>query len=372
MSRFLSFAKFVLITATLALSMTLWIPIASAEDGGAPPPPAAAPAVEPANASQKDVKAALEAAAKAGALADANKKLAEAHEALDKANKDLDAAKKGAAAPEDIAAKEKTVAEKSAAVDVAQKTVDALKSLVEGAKAPVFPSDEDRFSGDHIQLRTQVDSFEVIPETSPDNDGMKCAPKNARLSVTTEDDQWLLVRFLELPKNGWDCYLHQHICVRSKETITDCDSKSLVNTYTQYKIKKSVLKQVGYTRTGVTFGGLVVPFKFRFGTNKTLSASPAVAPYVGFRTGWFQSYGVTFTPVVAAGLSLVPVTNADTSATSTKTALTVAGGLRFTSSKSDAFSAGLLIGYDFINKSDREGDKSLTKPWLSFYVGASL
>jgi hypothetical protein len=145
-----------------------------------------------------------------------------------------------------------------------------------------------------------------------------------------------------------------------------------VNGFTQYKIAKSALEQHAFRRSGVTFGGLLVPFKYRLGNAKELVSSSAMAPYVGFRTAWFQNWGLSFTPVLAAGLSLVPVTDAGSSTTSTRAGYTLALGARLTSSKNEAFSAGLLFGRDFLSKSDRALDPNVSKPWLSFYVGFSI
>lgn len=78
------------------------------------------------------------------------------------------------------------------------------------------------------------------------------------------------------------------------------------------------------------------------------------------------------TPIVSAGLGLVPITNPTTNSTETKAALSTAVGLVVTSSKSESFNAGVLIGKDFLGEVDRKNDPSVGKLWLSFYVGYAL
>lgn len=229
--------------------------------------------------------------------------------------------------------------------------------------APTIPaSDDSKFVGDHLRLRTNVHKFHDVNDNSaPPKD--YCAPVATRLDVGSETTDQVTVRVLKM--------LDDTATGDDKIALEACKSghESLVNTYTSYTLAKTELAENEYTRTGVSFGGLVVPFKYRLGKSKELVSSSAVAPYFGFRTGWGQSLGLTVTPVVAAGLSLVPVTDSTNKTTATKAAYTAAVGFRVTSSKNDTFSAGLLFGRDFLNKADRDTDPTVKKPWASFYLG---
>jgi hypothetical protein len=133
----------------------------------------------------------------------------------------------------------------------------------------------------------------------------------------------------------------------------------------------TALNPLDHRRSGVKFGGLVVPFKFRLGSAKDLVSSSTVAPYVGFRTAW-NTFGLTFTPVLAAGLSLVPIADPQNNTTTSKAAYTLAVGIRLTSTKNESFNAGLLFGRDFLSRTDRDADPAATRPWASFYLGYSL
>jgi hypothetical protein len=158
----------------------------------------------------------------------------------------------------------------------------------------------------------------------------------------------------------------------TKEALEACKPEERVNTHSSYQISRTALEGFGFRRTGVTFGGLVIPFKYRLGGDKGITSSSTVAPYVGFRTRYLQGYGVSFTPILSAGLGLVPVTDPTEGKTETKPAFSMAIGLVMTSSKNDQFNAGLVFGRDLLSKSDRTLDPNVDKPWLSFYLGVAM
>ena len=225
-------------------------------------------------------------------------------------------------------------------------------------------SDNDSLSGDHLRLRTNANGFLSLADTSA---AARCAPAGSRAAVSAETADEVFLRFLSVTDED-DTLL----TADDKAALAACPKANRVNGFTQYKIPKASLRAYDFKRSGITFGGLVVPFKYRLGSSKELVSSSTVAPFIGFRTAWLQGFGLTFTPVVAAGLSLVPVADATTNSTSTKSAYTVAVGLRLTSSKNENFSAGLIYGRDYLSRVDREADPSVRKPWASFYLGYAM
>ena len=219
-----------------------------------------------------------------------------------------------------------------------------------------IPSDDNSFRDDHVRVLATLIDVEEFPKVGSSK---FCAPAGSRMVVSSEDDNSLYVRFLDT--NALD---------GAKDGCPKV-GYALVNTYSTYVVAKNTFLRTDYRRSGVTFGGLVVPFKFRLGKSKELVSSSTIAPFVGFRTAWL-TYGLTFTPVVAAGLSLVPITDATSGTTETKSAYTFAAGFRVTSSKNDKFNAGLVFGHDFVNKADRRDGDTVGKPWMSFYLGYSM
>ncbi len=230
------------------------------------------------------------------------------------------------------------------------------------AQAQAIPSDGNSFKGDHLRLYTNLKGISKLGEPG----GRFCAPAGSRMAVSDQDDRKLYVRFLSVA--GDDDTIKFDAAALSDP---DCPKEARVNTYTSYELAIDNFLHTDFRRSGVTFGGLLVPFKLRLGKDKHLVSSSTIAPYVGFRTAW-SVYGLTFTPVVALGLSNVPVTDAASNTTETKAAYTLAVGLRLTSGKNEQFNAGILFGHDYLNRSDRMADPTVGKPWLSAYLGYSM
>jgi hypothetical protein len=242
-----------------------------------------------------------------------------------------------------------------------------------GLCADNFPSDANGLAGDHLKLRVNVDGFEPInnakkSDDANPSDNKKCAPKGSKLTVTNESNGELSVRF-KLPKWAKEPGMFATEEAPTKEALTEC-RENLVNDYTQYKISSATLSQYSFRRTGIMFGALVVPFKFYVSGDKKISSSSTIAPYIGFRGP--APFGLTFTPVVSAGLGLVPVSNPDDGQTDTKSAFSIAAGVRLSSSKNELFNAGVLFGKDFLSKSDQAADRTIDKVWISLYVGYKL
>jgi len=245
--------------------------------------------------------------------------------------------------------------------------VPALSSmfmaLAPGLAFSQIPTDGGSLEGDHIRLVTTITGFKAVSEG--DTNKALCAPAGARLSVSKLVGTDLHVRFLTIEDAPW------YATKPDPEALAMCPADKRVKLYTDYKITATTITNVDYKRSGVTFGGLVVPFKFRLGKSKELVSSATIAPYVGFRTA-SSIFGLYFTPVLAAGLSTVPVADIANSTTATKTAYTVAAGIKLSSTKNENFNAGLLIGHDYLNKADRLSDPNVSKPWISLYLGYSM
>jgi hypothetical protein len=258
------------------------------------------------------------------------------------------------------AAHAQPAAEKAAAA--AQKAADAAESAASAASAAAksveemkagYASDSDRFDGDKLTLRTRVIGF---TEAEGGNTTEFCAPSDSELKITREVGDALVLRFTRV----------------GRDSEKQCGTSTAVDTYIAYRITKARLTQnTDFKRTGVSFGALIVPFKFRTG-DKEIVSSATVAPYLGWRTGWFSSFGVSFTPLFSAGLGLVPVANPDSGRTETKSAFSISTGIVMGSSKNDAFQAGFLVGRDFLGRADAALDPGSKKVWLSFYVGYTL
>src|SRR5688572_23320624 len=137
-----------------------------------------------------------------------------------------------------------------------------------------FASDDDRLDGDHLTFRTNVYGF--APISDPDIKPKKCAPVGSKVGVGRDNGSQLWVRFYVVPDG-------KSAPTELRKAFDECPERDRVNTYTTYVIERKDLPSADYRRTGVTFGGLVVPFKFRLGGDNSITASSTIAPYVGFR-----------------------------------------------------------------------------------------
>lgn len=223
------------------------------------------------------------------------------------------------------------------------------------------PEDKNKFDGDHLRFKVNIPKFKGV-----DSGQEKCAPRGSKASVTWDNGEFIFLRFKDVPEKS-------AATSPTPTALPECPPENWVDDATQYKIEKSTLLMYDVRRTGFTFGGLVVPFKFYLGGDRKIIPSSTLAPYIGFRNpfGW-EGFGITSTPLISAGLGMVPVANSETGKTETKTALSAAVGLVLTSTKSDSFNAGVVFGKDFLSHDDRARDPTVDTIWFSVYVGYAM
>ncbi|MBC7685601.1 MAG: hypothetical protein H7176_10280 [Bdellovibrionales bacterium] len=237
------------------------------------------------------------------------------------------------------------------------------------AVEPRIASSVGKDVGDHLLLTTDVWGF--IPVS--DDPGIlstppRCAGKLSKFSRVGTAGTDTFVMFY---------YVHEPL---SKETCTtwsgadakqNLAAKGLVVEGTVYKISSARYAAISAKSNGLAFGALLVPFKFRLGSDAKVVSSATVAPYIGLRWRGFQGFGFEGMPVISAGLGIVPISDPATKKTETRAAFSTAIGFTVSSSKNADFSAGVLLGKDFLGKSDRLIDPSVSKAWVSIWVGVS-
>lgn len=224
-------------------------------------------------------------------------------------------------------------------------------------------SDNNSLSGDHLRAQTHV--FGFIESSDKANPPPRCAPAQSGFSIRQTVSDTYTVRFYYVPKI-------EKPEKEQSDLDKSCLSAGLVSKDTSYTIKKDQLMKYDFKRSGVTFGGLVIPFKFRLGGDKGVTSSSTVAPYLGFTSRYLQFFGLSLDPVITAGLALVPVNNPATGTPESKSAFSFGGGFVLTSSKNEQFHAGLIFGKDVLSSSDRAKDPNVDKPWVSFYLGVAM
>ena len=227
-----------------------------------------------------------------------------------------------------------------------------------------FSADDDSLVGDQLEFETEAFPF-AMAGTPESQTSIFCAPVRSIARVSHEDLQGKV---------------YMNFDESTDESIVECisdDDAISVQSGIQYTIERSDLEKFDYRRKGVVFGGLVVPFKYYLSGDKRVATSTTVAPYVGLRNA--ELWGLHITPVISGGLGLVPVNSTatdengvTTTGSDTKAALSVAAGIRLTSDKNKAFSAGILFGKDFLSNADRSADPTVGKLWTSLYFGLAI
>jgi len=241
----------------------------------------------------------------------------------------------------------------------------ALCALLVSASAlaqSTIASDNNSFSGDHVRVQTHAIGF---IESGRSTEIVKCAPAQSGFSIRQETTDTYTVRFYDIPAIKKEE-------MEKTDLGKECWAKGFVSTDASYTIAKKKFLEYDYKRSGVTFGGLVVPFKARLGGDKAISSSSTVAPYLGFTSRYLQGFGLSLNPIVTAGLAFVPIVDPATNTSESKAAFSYGAGFVLTSSKNEKFHAGLIVGADVLSSSDRAKDPNASKAWISFYLGAAM
>lgn len=233
-------------------------------------------------------------------------------------------------------------------------------------KVPPKPSDyassSGQMIGDQVRIKSDVKGFEVVgaPESNPAK--QYCAGEESELRINGRNNHYTFVEFKE-EKEIKNPGARKLVCTEGTE---------MVQTGVTYRISNDTFDWVRKKTSGVAFGALVVPFKFRLGSDSKLISSSTIAPYVGYRFKGLQGASMEAIPIISAGLGIIPVNNPVTDETETKTGLSTSVGFIFTSEKSSSFNAGILIGKDFLDRADRIKDPGVSKPWVSIWLGVAV
>ncbi|WP_370307295.1 hypothetical protein [Sinimarinibacterium flocculans] len=204
-----------------------------------------------------------------------------------------------------------------------------------------------------------------------------CAPSGSAFRIgPTQPNGLVSLTITALPtktKDEKDLYDEKGdlIDAQAKRLCKKADSTDVdwVDSHFKYMATAIDIASSDAYKTGVTFGALVVPFKYYIGDDAKFSASSTVAPYLGFTFG--NRWGMNMSFLLSAGLGLTPI-NDSQGETETKPALSTAMGLLLTSQKNSRWSSGIVVGKDFVSDADRDRDPVSDDAWISVFVGAEL
>lgn len=217
-----------------------------------------------------------------------------------------------------------------------------------------FPENGREKMGSLLILST--DAYGFKPASKPTENERRCAGDGSTFTIEKVGSASQDIRFYHInpATAGGDT------CPAGSPSV-DLKSIYIIDAETDRTIRAKV--------SGIATGTLVVPFKFRMGSDRKIVSSSTIAPYLGYRSRHFQTVGNEVIPVIAAGLALVPIHDPTSNTTETKAAFSTAFGLTLRTIQNEKFSAGILFGKDFLSNADKKIDPSVNKMWFSVWIG---
>jgi len=145
------------------------------------------------------------------------------------------------------------------------------------------------------------------------------------------------------------------------------------------RVTKAQMDLYPPNRFGLTYGALVVPFKFELTGQKEFKGSASLGPYLGYQIDK-ETFGAAISLVAFAGVSNNSATKTTTTASSTsgtpttKTTNTDLAGFSYggglLGTVKGGFQLGAVVGFDHVGSG--QGFQYNDKPWLAFELGYSF
>jgi len=120
-------------------------------------------------------------------------------------------------------------------------------------------------------------------------------------------------------------------------------------------------------RYGLTYGALLVPFKYHLGGSKSFTSSASVGGYIGFRQDRSGKTGLALEYIGFLGAATVPVAQNVNGQSSTQNMSGVTYGVGILGTVKGSFHMGVVFGADRVNASAHYEDNG--KPWLAVEIG---
>lgn len=135
-------------------------------------------------------------------------------------------------------------------------------------------------------------------------------------------------------------------------------------------IAQSDIDSMPPDRYGLTFGTLIVPFKYHLGGSESFTGSASVGGYLGYRQEKSGFWGLDVQYVAFMGASNVPVSKTTNGTTTTENMFGVSYGIGILGTVKDSFHMGIILGADRVNSSADYIDNG--KPWIAVELGYSF
>jgi hypothetical protein len=120
-------------------------------------------------------------------------------------------------------------------------------------------------------------------------------------------------------------------------------------------------------RTGLSYGTLLIPFKYHLGGDKSFSGSSSLGGYLGWRFDQTSSMGLSTKVVGFLGAANVPVTEVIDGQSKTQQMTGLTYGIGVLGEVKNSFQLGVVVGADRVSKSANYVNDG--KPWLAVSLG---
>lgn len=262
----------------------------------------------------------------------------------------------------------------------ASSAVQKAATLAEDAaqKAAATPKDNNDWTGDHIQIHSNLEGLTKVGDTSGK---IFFAPAYVRFDVSKDENNFLFLTSREnytySPKGGDSVKVSKgqghnifgYVATLSVSgdpvdvNIGTNSLQALIEPTTSYKINKSAIEDIVYRKYGWTYGLLAVPYKYQT-HDKSISFAPSYQAYFGYKR---DKNGTAAGPIASFGFTTADIpTGAGTS--NSKQGISYGLGYLFEIKKGSGFQLIALVGQDRIDTSYLHNGKT----WTSVTFGFSL
>ena len=132
-------------------------------------------------------------------------------------------------------------------------------------------------------------------------------------------------------------------------------------------VKQEDVNSTPPDRYGLTYGALLVPFKYHLNGSKSFTGSSSVGGYIGFRQDRSGNTGLALEYIGFLGAATVPVAQNVNGQSTTQNMSGVTYGVGILGTVKGSFHMGVVFGADRVNASAHYEDNG--KPWLAVEIG---
>lgn len=155
---------------------------------------------------------------------------------------------------------------------------------------------------------------------------------------------------------------------RILDKIIGCNEK-ILNRSLAINIPAEIVNNYKPNVYGLTYGGLVIPYKYQFHGSKELQAGGSIGPYVGYK--WDKNYsGFEIKTVAFGGASMIEVSQDVDGEQKSQTLSGLSYGIGLLGEVKESFQFGIVFGQDKVSKSSNYVDNG--KTWVAFSIGVSF